>query len=292
MPEVRKPSDFSQTSERSVPLGDQVGPLVQLYTHFGPRPSFPSRRSTRTQGTWQFASAAVLKNPGLPPARKLTDDIESFLHVMMHTAIAYTPNDMTPDGRGNYLFDVFNEATVDSGHIVGGASKALYLSADHYVPEKFQTRSPLGDLLRTLARAIGVRYQPPPVAEMRANAMHTLAELDDKADADYIDSLISRQYYADIKRIETSDWLRETLRAAVADCTKWPEAERASRQPITSEVVIEEGRQYARYLTRLIDYDYVQAEIYHPTPDASSKRQLASASDDEETKPRKIPRHF
>ncbi|KAH7918538.1 hypothetical protein BV22DRAFT_1041706 [Leucogyrophana mollusca] len=247
------------------------------------------RRRDRT-GTWQFMSAAILQNPKLPQERK--DDIESFLHVTSHTAIAYTPSAMTPDTRGNHLRDVFDEMKQESGHVVGGAWKATTLIADRYIPETFQTTSPLGELLRTLSKTIGVRYRTPPTVQEREDDAGVLAEANPARVPKLLVSLRSFNYDADCKKIETSDWLLETLRAAVADRTKWPEADRAARQPIAGEVLLTK-KQQSSYSTYLSNRDSAQARSYHPTPNtsASSKRRLIAGSGDEETKPQKVARH-
>ncbi|KAH7920142.1 hypothetical protein BV22DRAFT_1040188 [Leucogyrophana mollusca] len=247
------------------------------------------RRRDRT-GTWQFMSAAILQYPEQPQERK--DDVESFLHVTTHTAIAYTPSDMTPDGRSTYLRDVFDEATVEKGHIVGGTRKADKLGRGTYIPEKFKTTSPLEGLLRSMSAVIGVRYRIAPTAEKRAQDARTLAKLGDKADAEDYRNAVSWRYDEDTKNADSSDWLLDALRSAVTDRAKWPEADRAARQPITGEVILTKKQQSA-YSTHLSNRDSAQARSYHPTPDAStsSKRRLTAGSDDEETKPQKVARH-
>ncbi|KAH7917962.1 hypothetical protein BV22DRAFT_1042082 [Leucogyrophana mollusca] len=247
------------------------------------------RRRDRT-GTWQFMSAAILKNPKLPQERK--DDIESFLHVTSHTAIAYTPSAMTPDARGNHLRGVFDASEQDSGHVIGGQRKATSLGSNCYIPEEFKTESPLGELLRTLSKTIGVRYQIPPTAQDRENHAALLSEANPAMVPKLLVSLRSFEYDADCKKIETSDWLLDTLRAAVADRTKWPEADRAARQPIAGEVLLTK-KQQSSYSTHLSNRDSAQARSYHPTPDSSvsSKRRLTAGSGDEETKPQKVARH-
>lgn len=58
------------------------------------------------QGTLQFLSLALLKD--LSKAHHVTDDIESFLWVLLWGAIRHASNSLTPDDRKNFLkrFDV------------------------------------------------------------------------------------------------------------------------------------------------------------------------------------------
>ncbi|KAF5338835.1 hypothetical protein D9757_015370 [Collybiopsis confluens] len=54
-------------------------------------------RSRERTGTWQFMSVRLIENPNLP--HLIRDDIESFMYVMIHAAIRFAMNDLTPYDR-------------------------------------------------------------------------------------------------------------------------------------------------------------------------------------------------
>ncbi|KAF5376768.1 hypothetical protein D9757_003152 [Collybiopsis confluens] len=58
-------------------------------------------RANERTGTWQFLSIRLLQNPRLP--HLIRDDLESFIYVVIHGAISFAQNNMTPSERLFFL---------------------------------------------------------------------------------------------------------------------------------------------------------------------------------------------
>ncbi|KAK0495561.1 hypothetical protein EDD18DRAFT_1169871 [Armillaria luteobubalina] len=72
-------------------------------------------------GTWQFISAKLLLDPTAP--RTITDELESFLHVLMWVTILFTPTAMSPERLASILQLRYEEVWGDPENPMGGLGK-------------------------------------------------------------------------------------------------------------------------------------------------------------------------
>ncbi|KAF5383350.1 hypothetical protein D9757_008377 [Collybiopsis confluens] len=89
-------------------------------------------RANEGTGTWQFLSIRLLRNPRL--LHLIRDDLESFIYVVIHGAISFAQNNMTPSGRLFFLrlFEHSeNEASSARLLLVDGLAR-LKLSTSHF----------------------------------------------------------------------------------------------------------------------------------------------------------------
>lgn len=117
-------------------------------------------------GTWQFISAALLKDPG--QTHHLVDDIESFVHVLGWIVMCYVPNTMDRNICKDLVSLLYDHGfKLSTGREVGGLCKATYLASRNYPPAEFKlkTHSPILALIRTLASPFYARYGIPSTEE-------------------------------------------------------------------------------------------------------------------------------
>ena len=172
-------------------------------------------------------SASLLRHPG--KMHTLTDDLESFLHVLGWITLRFLLAIGTYDGHAHsYDMRPFDEhykpcGSSDKG---GGGKRTLILSGE-YPLDEFQPReeTPLSDLFMVLSSPFKSLYATrPPTAEERKRVDVPLDRLDEEL---YIlHSTISR-YDNDMKRLQTSTWFITTMKTALAE-KGWPEADKAN----------------------------------------------------------------
>ncbi|KAF9237768.1 hypothetical protein BU15DRAFT_75760 [Melanogaster broomeanus] len=170
-----------------------------------------NRRHERT-GTWQFMSAALLRQPG--KLHILEDDIESFLHVLGWI----TKLQMLP------MVDQRRRMRSVEGHI-------LLQPLHSNVPQL-----PLLRLLETLSSPFKSRYvKKPPTDEVRAQVE---GQRDSADAATERLSLEVSLYDQDMERLKTSDWFIGTLKNALRE-EGWPtddEAVKTLVEPIDDQL--------------------------------------------------------
>ena len=166
-------------------------------------------------------SANLLQHPG--KVHTLTDDIESFLHVLGWMTLRYVP------ARGSYNalqrgkdMVMFDEHFREQGHSErGGHQKRLVLCAGHYPSSTFQPRykTPLSDLLTELSSPFKSLYaKQPPTADHRRRV---------QVRPDGTDRLLYRlwdtiyQYDQDIGHLESQIWFINEIKKAL-DEEIWP----------------------------------------------------------------------
>ena len=99
------------------------------------------------QGTWQFVSAARLRNPNA--GHFYQDDLESFLHVMAWVSFTYMESDMGQEMRFSIL-SMFEECC--------GLTKALSLGAGCFYYKDTFKEPKVDSLLNELTRLFSYRY--------------------------------------------------------------------------------------------------------------------------------------
>jgi len=124
------------------------------------------------------------------------DDLESFVHVLTWAAIKYAQNDLTPSNRTRHL------RKFDS--IFGGDDKAEFFKMDMVAIESIGLKQePLSAVLEAIYTGFGHRY---------GSLEHKKLKKSNKQAAE-----------AELEKLETHDWLYNTLRNALED-SEWKAA--------------------------------------------------------------------
>ena len=167
-------------------------------------------------------SANLLQNPG--KIHTLTDDLESFLHVLGWMTLHYVPatNSYESDDRRRDMV-IFDEHSVRKGWLDhGGFQKCLTLRGNSYPSDRFQPHkpTPIFKLIRELSKPFKSLYGDPPSDD----------------DDDILDDLLlaTRHYDRDMQHLQCSSWFINKIKKALADKT-WPTDDKADETlPITS----------------------------------------------------------
>jgi hypothetical protein len=115
------------------------------------------------QGTWQFMSAALVKNNNA--LHTFVDDLESFLYVILWLTLMYSPSSMMVDDCTTFMQQVMDPVQFTN---TGSTIKADFLQGCSVLRElKFKnpSRPGLQKLLMDLAMLFSVRYEPVPDKE-------------------------------------------------------------------------------------------------------------------------------
>ena len=174
-------------------------------------------------------SANLLQNPG--KLHTLTDDLESFLHVLAWMMLRFVPTieayDAEKRHRDMHKFDEHfpSESSLDEG----GMQKADALGRGVYPSTRFQPKekTPLFELLRNLRKPFKSLYSAePPTDEDRIKI--NVPESEYNRTLQRLSEDISI-YDEDIKRLESSYWFMDTMQM-VLDLNEWPFDDKAKDQ--------------------------------------------------------------
>ncbi|KAK0186650.1 hypothetical protein F5146DRAFT_1227254 [Armillaria mellea] len=112
---------------------------------------------TIRQGTWEFISANLLLDPAAP--RTITDELESFLHVLMWVTIMFTPTAMSPVRLASILRLRYEEVWGDPEQPMGGLGKRTAIEGGMTSVRVFKLASTnLDDPLSPLYSSFGAWY--------------------------------------------------------------------------------------------------------------------------------------
>ncbi|KAF8125081.1 hypothetical protein EV363DRAFT_1351495 [Boletus edulis] len=185
-----------------------------------------SRRPDRT-GTWQFMSANLLWQPG--KMHTVTDDLESFMHVLGWMTLRYVPacDSYNARRRGKdmaLLFDDYDEG--EECIVQGGREKRMALRGESYPSDTFEPRTPtpLRGLLKDLSFPFKSFYAMwPPTAEDRKKANVPTECLDRQLIKLRYDI---EQYDQDIEDLQSPTWFINTMKTAL-NKKEWPTDDKA-----------------------------------------------------------------
>ena len=175
-------------------------------------------------------SANLLQNPG--KLHTLTDDLESFLHVLAWMMLRFVPTIKAYDAekrhRDMQKFDEHfpSESSLDEG----GMQKADALGRGVYPSIRFQPKekTPLFELLRILRKPFKSLYAAEPPTDEDRNMVDVPKSQYDQALEDLSRDI--RRYDEDIKRLESSYWFMDTMQTALDWNGKWPYDDKAEDQ--------------------------------------------------------------
>ncbi|GJJ15905.1 hypothetical protein Clacol_010183 [Clathrus columnatus] len=176
-----------------------------------------ARESERT-GTWQFISCRLLKDP--TAAQGLTDDVESFIHVLTWVSFRYAKHNLGGGALESFLGSVFDHAYYEEDGLVrGGDNKMNYLTSPSQLMETEFGNLLLKGLLLNITDTIATRYRRPP----------TLRDADD--DEATLDRLLNARQKR-LKKLEDSEWIINEF-ASVLKLPDWPANDEARKHEIT-----------------------------------------------------------
>ena len=170
-------------------------------------------------------SANLLQHPGT--LHTLTDDLESFLHVLGWMTLRYVPASDTylPLDRGMDM-DTFDQHYKPHGcSDQGGRQKRLVLCAGHYPSPTFRPRceTPLLKLLKELSKPFKSLYGDPPTDEDRDKVDLPKGQYDE--DLEDLSHDI-RRYDRDIEQLQSPSWFIDQIQKAF-NRHDWPVDDKA-----------------------------------------------------------------
>ena len=222
-------------------------------------------------------SANLLRQPG--KLNTLTDDLESFLHVLGWTTLRYVPAIASYSAlrRGKDMV-MFDEHDREDHSDQGGYLKSYVLRGDSYPSDTFypRTPTPLFNLLRQLSSRFKSLYAEPPTDKDRRSV---------QVRPDSSDRLLYRlwdtidQYDQDIGHLKSPIWFIDEIKKALDQV--WPTDDKADENlPIASSN--DTRRQAQKKVSQLQNTDSVwerwkelsrnSKREASPTPEPSAKR--------------------
>ena len=109
---------------------------------------------------WQLVSAPLLHN--LNKSNEVEDDRESWLHVLVWTALRFTKHTCSDGDSCTFLGAFDGEYKTADGVKGGEFKKAFLLGRDIPCVVKFERRPHLDKLIEELTEVFAVRYEMPP----------------------------------------------------------------------------------------------------------------------------------
>lgn len=221
-----------------------------------------TRQSHDYSVTWQFVSAALLKNPGRP--HELSDDLESFVHVLGWTVLTYLASEMDGAVRKELVSLLYDRSTkTETGQEQGGHIKANYLLSGDYPPQAFKpaVHSPIFTLIRTLASPFQALYRQPSTEEEEKTSERTNVQKG-RVEENAVNLQHADQYNLGMERLQSSDWFLKTIEDALG-YPDWPHEDKAAGVKLLTDT---EGTPQQRQLAkkRLEDQARQVAASKHP----------------------------
>ena len=164
------------------------------------------------QGTWQFMSAALVKNNNA--LHTFVDDLELFLYVILWLTLMYSPSSMTVDNCTTFMQQVMDPVQFANA---GSTIKADFLQGCSVLQElKFKnpSRPGLQKLLMDLAMLFSVQYEPVPDKE-------TWGPLLD---------LTIQRYEDHRQHLQSHQHVIKLISETITNATQWPTSDYAIRQ--------------------------------------------------------------
>ena len=223
-------------------------------------------------------SANLLMHPG--KMHTVTDDLESFLHVLGWTTLRFVPSIQGYSGaRRAYDMEPFDEHHKAHEGSDEGDRKSHLLYSGRYPSSTFcpEHPTPLFNLLKELSKPFKSLYEENrPTAEDRKR-------VDASPDSSDIQVAILRvkifQYDEDMKCLDSSTWFIETMKMALNE--GWPKADEANpKLPIHygGTKIQDQNKAEQRQRTQDLWEDSKglrssRKRAASPTPECSAKRQ-------------------
>jgi hypothetical protein len=183
------------------------------------------------QGTWQFISAALLRNP--QRIQTIEDDRESAIHVLTWVALRYTKHNKLAK-LSSYL-KIYDEVDCDEsdGLATGGQSKGDNFSNSKTFPTF--ASDPLNRLLIVARKTFSARYGEayPDDETQQAKDDVAEAEANPAMDAAKYRRLAPYIYISRLEALKKPNWLVEVFNEHL-ESDDWPAYDKAVANDLTS----------------------------------------------------------
>ncbi|KAI6161826.1 hypothetical protein EDD17DRAFT_1896753 [Pisolithus thermaeus] len=149
----------------------------------------------------------------------LQDDIESFVHVLGWTILCYLPGLMDEVSRREWVRLMYDcSRRNERGQEIGGERKSMNLQLDHYLPREFKLweRSPILELIQTLASPFRVRYcNPPTEADKRLYDFVRVEFSNGLLTEEMLNADSMHKYTLCVEQLKNSQWFLSILQDAL-----------------------------------------------------------------------------
>ncbi|GJJ09153.1 hypothetical protein Clacol_003375 [Clathrus columnatus] len=172
-----------------------------------------ARGSERT-GTWQFISCRLLEDP--TAVQDLTDDVESFIHVLTWVSFRYAKHNLSNETVNAYLASIFDRAYYEKdGLAKGGDAKMNYLNyPSQLIGTEFENPI-LKELLISITDTIAVKYRRAPTLR------------DARGDVTFLNRLLD--YHKEgLGILEDSEWIIKEIALAL-ELPNWPPDDKSKK---------------------------------------------------------------
>ncbi|GJJ15669.1 hypothetical protein Clacol_009947 [Clathrus columnatus] len=171
-----------------------------------------ARKSERT-GTWRFIACRLVEDP--TAVQGLTDDVESFIHVLTWVSFRYAKHNLTDERVDASIALIFDHAYYEKGLAKGGHAKINHLNfPSQLMKTEFENPS-LKTLLTRITKTISFRYRTEP----------SLEDADD--DEATLDRLLN-VYRKRLGTLNNSEWIINELASALK-LPNWPANDEAKK---------------------------------------------------------------
>jgi hypothetical protein len=181
-------------------------------------------------------AARLLISP-IPLVHTITDDLESFLHVLSWVALRFARHQLTPKGLTDLLVQVFDNAYVeDDGSPRGGLGKQNFMIARTIKKSGFH-HPILPKLFQDLTEVYAVRYDEPP-SDADIAEFHRL-RAEDPAMAKAMEHYGAKvpEYERKMAALGSSDWMLQRFTEALADVKLWPPGDKSQMNQLSYEPI-------------------------------------------------------
>ena len=174
------------------------------------------------QGTWQFMSAKLIKEPGLE--HNFVDDLESSLYVLLWVTLMYSEvsdRDQVPP----FLASVLDPQPYNNK---GGFAKMDFLKGRSFLQQvQFPNRPALHRLIDSLAELFRYRYETQPTKSERAESNQLRAMLDTSSSTSPLfwkayEKSSCRLYDVWMAKLENHHATIDLFITALSDRSGWP----------------------------------------------------------------------
>ncbi|GJJ15492.1 hypothetical protein Clacol_009770 [Clathrus columnatus] len=151
--------------------------------------------------------------------QNLTDDVESFIHVLTWVSFRYAGHNMKEGALNHFLTSVFDDAYYEDGLAKGGRMKMNYLMSHSELTETPFDNSILKGLLVNITDKIATRYQGTP-------SLHKEA----KGNLTFLNHLVNA-HKETLEELKSSEWIIDEFALALKS-PDWPANDGAKKRDI------------------------------------------------------------
>ncbi|KAJ7102735.1 hypothetical protein C8R44DRAFT_346473 [Mycena epipterygia] len=118
----------------------------------------PNTRRLRT-GTWQFMSAALLRNPA-GKEHERSDDLESILHLLWYHILRYRPMGLGTCDLQSAISAIYDAYIVTDNEVIGGKGKVAFIVGVYVTDVELENADKLPPALRSFMSDLRLLFKP------------------------------------------------------------------------------------------------------------------------------------